>query len=274
MNNSVINTDKKTGIVYRKWQSGSTRAVFLLIHGLGAYSLRWDFLAQFFLKHSISSYAIDLKGFGETTTLKGHIDSFQTYYNDIQSLLSVIKKEHGTTKVFLIGESMGGLIAFIYAALMPALSGGLVCISPVFKSRLKFTLSDYAKIFFSLVFCPEKKFVMPFDAKMCTSDEDCQKLVEDNKSEYRMVSSKLLFNILLEQIRVHVLKPEIKIPVLFLISGEDDIADAKTAEKVFKKLRSPDKHIVCYAQMRHALSIERERKKVFEDILTWVDSRA
>lgn len=268
-----MNTDQKTGVVYRKWECSSPDAVFLLLHGLGAYSGRWVFLADFFLQHNISSYAIDLKGFGHTKDLKGHIDFFQTYYNDIQSLREIIKKEHNGKKVFLAGESMGALIAFILMALKPHLFDGFVCISPAFKNRLKFSLSDYIKIFFFLVFDPKKQFIMPFDVKMCTSDADCQKAIEKDAKEHKLATAKLLYNIVLAQMRARIFKGEIKLPVLFLIPGKDDITDSQAAEKIFKGLRAQDKQIVRYPEMRHALSVESQRQNMFEDILKWINFR-
>lgn len=273
MKNEAMQIDEKTGIVYRKWQSCSPKAIFLLVHGLGAYSGRWDALARFFLERDISSYAIDLQGFGHTKDLKGHVDSFQTYFQDIQSLCDIIRIEHKKEKIFLIGESMGALIAFLTMALKGQSSDGLICISPVFKSRLKFSLWGYIKFFSSLIVNSKKQIILPFDAKMCTRDLDFQEVLEKDTKEHRLATSKLLFNILLAQMRARLVKDKIEIPILFLVSGKDEIADSKVTENVFEGLVSQDKKIVCYPQMRHALSIELGREKVFEDMLRWVEER-
>ena len=51
-----------TDILYRKWEAASAgaspRAVFLLVHGLGAQSARWDFLAGFLARNGHASYGI------------------------------------------------------------------------------------------------------------------------------------------------------------------------------------------------------------------------
>ena len=83
------------------------------MHGLGGYSERWKALAEFFYKRNISSYALELKGFGETSDLKGHIDSFDIYLNDIKSLQRIVAKENPEKKIFLLGESLGGLLSFL-----------------------------------------------------------------------------------------------------------------------------------------------------------------
>ena len=88
-----IITDNQTGILYRKWPAEKqAECIFLLVHGLGAQSARWEFIAGYLKTREISSYAIELKGYGETKDLKGHIDSFDVYYNDIKLLYNIIYK--------------------------------------------------------------------------------------------------------------------------------------------------------------------------------------
>ena len=271
---NVLGRDEKTGIMYKRWICPSPKAVFLLVHGLGAFSSRWDFLAQFFLQNNISSYAIELKGFGETQSPKGHIDSFNIYFRDIISLYDIIKKENKGRKIFLIGESLGALISFLLAAQNPDLFDGLICLSPAFKSRLKFGLNETFKTLFYLIFDSKKQIQMPFDSKMCTRDTDVQRSMECDAREHRVATPKLLLNIALAEIRVAFLKDEIKIPTLFLAAGNfDKITDTEETKRVFKNLKTKNKEITVYPEMVHALSIELGREKVFSDILQWVNKR-
>jgi lysophospholipase len=100
--------DEHSGIVYRRWAAAEPRAALLLVHGLGSYGGRWSFLAEFLLKEGISSYAIDLRGFGETPGLKGHVGSLGVYYEDIKSLRGIIVKDCPGRKIFLCGETWAG----------------------------------------------------------------------------------------------------------------------------------------------------------------------
>ncbi|MFH1397756.1 MAG: lysophospholipase [Candidatus Omnitrophota bacterium] len=272
--NEAMERDEKTGIIYKTWVCPSPRAVFLLVHGLGAFSGRWDLLADFFLRNNISSYAIELKGFGETEGLKGHVDSFDIYLSDICLLYEIIKRENSGKNIFLVGESMGGLISFLLVGLKPDLFDGLICLSPAFKNRLKFRLTEKIKIYFGMLFLPRKQFKMPFDSRMCTRDPDCQKAMDTDKREHRLATPRLLFNILLAESRVNSLKEKIKIPVLFLLAGNaDKLTVPEEAKAVFKGLKARDKEIIQYPDMYHSLSVELAREKIFEDILIWVSKR-
>jgi len=57
-----------TDILFRRWNAApgssattgltSPKAVFLLVHGLGAHSARWDFMARDFAGRGYTSYAL------------------------------------------------------------------------------------------------------------------------------------------------------------------------------------------------------------------------
>jgi acylglycerol lipase len=265
--------DEKSGIRYRVWGLTDPKAVLLLVHGLGAHSGRWDFLAEFFLPKGISSYAIELKGFGEAKGLKGHIDSFDIYYDDVRRLRDIISTENPGKKIFIAGESLGGLISFMMAVREPDLFDGLICVSPAFASRLKLTFLKYLQVFFASLFNRSKQFHMPFTSEMCTRDEDYRKVMDSEPREHRLATAKLLYNTFIAQMRVSMMKTHIEIPVLFLLAGEDSLVSPEKSERVFAGLKSNDKNIIFYPGMYHALSIELGREKVFEDILEWTRDR-
>lgn len=269
----ILKRDNETGIIYRQWECRLPKAVLLLVHGLGAYSGNWGFLGDFFSQRNFSSYAIGLRGFGEAGNLKGHVDSFRSYFDDIRNLYFIIKKENEGKKIFLLGESLGALISFLMAALKPQFFDGLVCISPAFKSRLKFSILDYVKIFLSLLYNPRRQFNMPFDSGMCTRDLDYQRVMDSDKNVHRLATSRFLINTALAQIRAQIIRNKISIPVLFLLSGEDRLVDTEASIKLFSALKIKEKVIKHYPGMYHALSVEQGREKVFEDILVWLERR-
>ena len=82
-----------------------------MVHGLGAHTGRWEFLGDFFQKNNISSYGLELKGFGQTRGERGHIDSLDTYFRDIRSLYDIIKRK---TRIKNIspGREYGGVDLF------------------------------------------------------------------------------------------------------------------------------------------------------------------
>ena len=264
--------DAKTNVMYRKWEVSFPKAAVLFVHGLGAHSGRWEFLADYLVKKHIAGYAIELQGFGETSGLKGHVDSFGSYFKAINTLHAIVKSEHPDKKVFLVGESLGGLLAFLMTASAPSAFAGLICVSPAFKSRLNFSILEYVRIFLAALFSPRKQFVVPFNPGMCTRDAVYQKVMEDDDREHQVATARLLLNFLAAQIRSQFLNG-LDIPTLFLIAGGDVMVDSKTSLKVYKHLKVKDKTVIQYPEMFHALSVDLGREKMFKDIAAWFQKR-
>lgn len=265
--------DDSTGIIYRQWDCVCGKAVFLLVHGLGAHSGRWDNFADFFLERGFSSYALELKGFGQTENLKGHIDSFKVYLRDIESLFNIIKKENPGKKIFLLGESVGALISFLFVISTPEAACGLVCISPAIESNLKFPFLDYLRIFSALFYNPKKQFSLLFDAQMCTRDREYQNKMECDEREHRLASARFLLEVLLAQMKIRLLYKRLGVPVLFLMSGNDMLVKSKASIRVFNSLKAQDKTLCEYPDMYHSLSIDLGKETVFGDIFNWVTKR-
>ncbi len=265
-----IKKDETSGVLYRVWDVEQARATVVLIHGLCSHSGRWESLVEAIHRAGIAAYAIELQGFGETSGQRGHIPSFSRYYADILSLIALVRKHHPDNKVFLLGESMGGLIAFVLASIIPHIANGVICYSPAFKSKLSFSTADTLKIFFALLYRRSKTFEVPFTAAMCTRDEEWQTTLDQDPLAPRRASAQMLVNIVAQQrCALSVLK-KISVPVLIQLSGGDRIVDARESKKIFRKLVLEDKTLIDYPEYAHALSVDSGRELVFMDTLAWI----
>jgi alpha-beta hydrolase superfamily lysophospholipase len=204
---------------------------------------------------------------------KGHVDSFAVYDRDILNLRETIAAENPGRKIYLVGESMGGLIAFNLACRRPRDFAGLVLISPAFKNVLKFPLTSYLTLASQVLFRPSKTIPVPFTAEMCTRDEAYREVMERHPHEVRVGSLKCLLNFLRAQMRSPRLAGKLAIPSLFLLAGDDRLVDEKASRRMFAKVKAEDKTLLGYPGMRHALSIELDREEVFEHTLEWLEKR-
>ncbi len=265
-----------TGFLFRRWDAApaSPKAVFLLVHGIGAHTARWDFLARHFAASGYASYALELSGFGRSPERpRGHVDSFKVWDRDILALRETIGRDFPGKKVFLLGESMGGLIAFDLAGRNPGLFAGAVLLAPSFKNGMKFPLSAYAKLVLFLPFKPKLIIDVPFTSEMATRDREYAAVMNANPDELRVASLKLLAGFLPVQARAGRMARKFTVPSLFLIPGVDHLVDERAARKIFEKVAAVDKTLLDYPEMFHALSIDIGREKVFRDILDWTAKR-
>lgn len=266
-----------TDFLFRRWDAapgpGSPKAVFLLVHGLGAHSARWGFWGDFFGARGYSSYAVELRGFGLTPERpRGHVDSWRLWERDILALRDRVGRDHSGQKVFLVGESMGGLIVYDLVARHPGRFDGTVLMAPAFKNGLKFSWSAYAKIGL-IPFRPTTMIALPFTSGMATRDRDYVALMDADPAEIRVASLKLMAGFLPVQARAGRLAGKLETPTLMMVPGVDHFVDERAGYRIFRKIAASDKTLIEYPDMYHALSIDLGRDKVFGDVLDWTAKR-
>jgi len=106
-------------VSYRAWD-GPADTTFLLIHGLGGSHLNWVQVAPG-LAGIGRVLAVDLPGFGRSPLAGRHAGLM-----DLRRLLGAFLREQATGKVVVAGNSMGGAVAILLAAVEPELVDGLV----------------------------------------------------------------------------------------------------------------------------------------------------
>ena len=115
---------------------------------------------------------------------------------------------------------------------------------------------------------------LPFNSRMCTRDVEYQEEMDSSPLEHRFATSKLLIETIFAQLKAKFIKKKLKLPVLFLLAGDDKdlLVDPVAAKKVFGSIKDQNSSnkIIQYPEMLHALSIELGREKVFDDILKWI----
>ena len=108
-----------------EWE-GPPGRTFVLVHGLGGSLLSWIAVAPGLARHG-RVLALDLPGFGRTAR-----DGRRSRVSDLRSTVSGFIDEVAQGPVVLVGNSMGGGIAMLEAALEPKAVHALVLSNSVF----------------------------------------------------------------------------------------------------------------------------------------------
>jgi alpha-beta hydrolase superfamily lysophospholipase len=262
---------KSEGVFYREWTVRDPRAVMIMVHGMGAHSDRFKYFAERANAAGISVYAPELKGFGENIGFeKGDVESISEYHDSIRALRLIAGKQSG--RVFLGGESMGGLIVTVHILKYDADYSGLIAIVPAFKDVFKINNADRAGIFINSIFNRHAQVEMPFTGEMLTHDPIILEHLHQDGLEHRLASAYLLKELLFEQLYVSANIKNLNVPVLMLCSGNDMLVDTEHSMKLFTRIKAP-KELKVYERLFHALTIEDGREEVFRDILEWVKKR-
>jgi alpha-beta hydrolase superfamily lysophospholipase len=98
-----------TRLAYRSWPVHNADITFAVIHGLGEHSGRYDRFAHGMARFQMATYAVDLRGHGQSEGQRGHIDSWSQWCDDaaafVQHVQALVPGE-----VVPVGHSFGGAI--------------------------------------------------------------------------------------------------------------------------------------------------------------------
>jgi len=247
-----------------------SKAVLVLVYGMGATAKRFKYLVKHLKKEKISSYTLELQGYGITRGLRGYVPSFQTYLNDLKKLFNKVKKENKGKKIFLLGESMGGLIALRYQLENPQDFDGLIPIVPALFNKMPI---PFFRIFLNSYINPKKQYNMPFTTEIITHDKKIQKELDNNELETTIATAALNKEILFNMIKMNLSAKKLQKPIFILAAGKDKLVSTFVTKLFFKKLRIKDKKLNVYQNKYHALTVETGKEKIFKDIENWIISK-
>ncbi len=96
----------------RRWPAEDPSAAILLVHGIGEHSGRYQHVGRFFAERGYDTASFDNRGFGRSGGMRGHIEDFDVYLDDIEERLD--ERRSLGLPVVLFGHSLGGLMASDY----------------------------------------------------------------------------------------------------------------------------------------------------------------
>ncbi len=108
-NNFFISSDGYSHSLKTWVSEEKSNYVIIAIHGYSDYSNAFDIPSEHFNKFNIDMYSFDLRGFGSNIDNGTWVDP-QLHEKDIIEFIDIIINKNMGKKIFLLGESMGGIL--------------------------------------------------------------------------------------------------------------------------------------------------------------------
>lgn len=107
-----------------------SKAVVVSLHGLGDHSGLYPMVGEALGPRGILVYAPDLRGNGRSPGPRGHVYAWADLREDLDRLIRLTRAASPGLPTFLLGSSLGGLVALDYASHHPAALRGVVALAP------------------------------------------------------------------------------------------------------------------------------------------------
>lgn len=115
------------------WQAESTKAVVVLVHGMGEHSNRYNHVAKKLTENNFSVVAFDHFGHGKTAGKRGHNPSFEAVLDSVSKTIEKARELFPEKPIFLYGHSMGGNAVINYVLKKRNDLRGVIATSPFLK---------------------------------------------------------------------------------------------------------------------------------------------
>lgn len=267
------------------WPDAECRAVIACIHGMNGSGEQFHPLPAQIPGYSF--HAIDLRGQGSDPLAgrRGAALEFETQMRDIAAFVSALREAHRGIPVFLMGESMGSLLAAGFAGWSKksgvsrhAIDGVILSVPVVGLRRpvpgfLRWVLRRVASVAPRARLTPSRFVNGKSIAPPLTRDKAYQDSLSEKPHHIRGFS--LRFLVELGDI-IHgsaSLAEGIHAPALVLAAGNDCFVTPAQIENWFEKIPSPDKLLRHYPDAYHLLWHDWDRDVVARDIAAWLESR-
>jgi lysophospholipase len=248
-----------------KWEAeGEAKAVIVMVHGAMEHHLRYGWLIEMWRLSGFHVIMADLPGQGMTTRARrGHIDSFDEYIFEVKDWIQAAYRYE--LPVFLLGHSMGGLIAIRLLQEERLNVAGVILSSPclgLVHSPSKFL--DALSYGLNVIF-PSLRMNSGLTVQMATRNEDVRE-ADSNDTLYVTKVSIRWYRELATAIKQSFLNIDKTqdIPMLVMQGGDDKIVNKITVKEWFNNVPLSEKRFKEWPKCYHEIFNEPEREEVFE----------
>lgn len=261
-------------LYYQCWlPEGNPKAVLLVSHGLAEHGGRYKNLVDYFLPLGYAIYALDHRGHGRSEGVRSYVKKFDHYIFDFKLFFNKVRAQHQNARIFIIGHSMGGIIAATYALRHEGEFDGLILSGAVFipGTTISPPLLPIAHMFSSVL---PKMGLKVLEAPAISSDEEVVlAYIKDPLVYQGRIRARLGTELLAAAARLQLHLAKITLPVLALHGTADRLSNPRGSRFFIDHIGSKDKQIILYQDFYHEIFNEPEHKKVFADMKKWLETR-
>ncbi len=262
-----------SSIFYRSAVPENPIASIIILHGYAEHSGRYLHVIDYFAERNLAVFAPDERGHGKTAKVLGDIESFRLVIEDIDLLVTQAEEKFATRPVFMLGHSMGALLALLYAEKFEERLKGLILSGPALilpdnvSPLLKKMAGFMAKI-------APRLGVQPFDSSGISRDPEVVRKKDEDPLYYKGKTRARTGNEMLRGIESAIagLK-DISLPILILHGGADPIISPEASKIVYANVSSEDKTLKLFDGLYHEIMNEPEKEEVLEFIGNWIEKR-
>ncbi len=257
----------------RAWVPSEARRLLVLVHGFAEHSGRYEELGAWFARRDCVVHAFDQQGHGRSDGLRGYVNRFDDFLDDLASFLELAKSEHPGLPTYVVGHSMGGLISAAFAQRRQPLLTGLVLSGPLLHpgNQISGVKRALARVASRLL--PRFQLSQTIDAATLSTDPQVGILYAADPLVYSTITLSLGRELLDAADQTVTGGADIQVPTLMLHGADDRLCLPSGTEALRQQVVTSGSEMEIYPGLRHEIFNEPEHEKIFERVLGWFEAR-
>ncbi|MGI9484258.1 MAG: lysophospholipase [Hyphomicrobiales bacterium] len=257
---------------FDEWPAKKPRAVIIGVHGMNGYAADLHIPAPWFAKRGVTVYAYDQRSFGRTDPKKRGIwPGDHALVGDLSAVVDLVNERHKGLPVYVLGLSMGGAVTML-AAKAGADVDGIILVAPAvwgwraMNPFLRSTLWVTAHVAPGFTPATDNLDVWPSD------NIEMLREISRDPNYLKETRTDAIYGLVTLMDKANDSAGRLKVPVLYLYGKNDQIVPSEPSMNVMGRIPQP-KRLVIYKNGWHMLLRDKQRERVWKDILTWMDNQ-
>jgi alpha-beta hydrolase superfamily lysophospholipase len=247
------------------------KAAVIIVHGHGDYSGGLNNISFALVQEGYIVYTFDLRGHGKSSGKRGFIKSWDEYRGDLHEFRKFVLKKQPKLPLYMIGHSMGGVIALDYAIDFGSGISGIIAIAPAISYEVtrfeRLGITVMGKIKPDLSINKSRKF------QFMTKNSALTAKFYSDSLRHNTITPGLGRGLIQGVSRVVDQAHLIKLPFLLQYGLRDKITPPTKLGYFFNQVSSKDKQLVEYPAAKHRPFDGAEKEQFLNDMITWLNQQ-
>ncbi|HWN18034.1 MAG TPA: lysophospholipase [Gemmatimonadales bacterium] len=260
-------------LYYQAWLPAAglpKKAVLINLHGLGDHSGLYPTLANHFPVRGIALYAYDMRGNGRSPGQRAYLRGWHEYRGDLHAFVDRVRKWEGDLPLFILGNSLGGLVVLDYALHYPAgLRGVMAAAPPLGELGVPPFLMTLGRIM-SWIW-PRFSLEVGMDLSGLARDPAVADTILSDPLFHRRGTARLSTEVTAAIQRVQARAETFSVPLLILHGSADRMVPPDGSRRFFSRVEQTDRELREYPGAYHGLFADMGHEEVLKDTETWIE---
>ena len=264
-------TPDGVSLYYQCWVPANrrARAVLVNLHGLGDHSGLYPSLAAHFPLRDIALYAYDMRGNGRSPGQRAYVRSWHVYLDDLHAFLLRVREWEPDLPVFVLGNSLGGLVVLEYALDHPGeVSGVIAAAPPLGKLGVPRPLMALGRVMSRI--WPRFSLEVGMDLSGLARDPKVIESVVADPLFHRRGTARLSTEVTGAIERVQARAADFAVPLLLLHGSADRMVPPDGTRAFYSRVALPDREFREYEGAYHGLFADLNHEDVLRDVERWI----